>query len=699
MESTFKSMILLCLATGAAFASPDVLTTAAGINALPSGYPMRATALLKGDVVGLTCMGFAFKDTTGRLIIGNSAGVEPVPGDRISLIAKTRIDSIGNLYVDATNITVISHGPAPEHALVLSTDINSGRYDYCPVVVKGVVTDAFRDEIDPNWNWLYIQDEGGRTIVSFREPLTEQHELDGLLDAEVAITGICKPSSHGSRRFFGKCVEVSSRNDIHIVKPAPKDPFDAKPLNSINDLVGKSGNMNHRWRLDGRVFASWHGDRLFLRMDDDQYVRVQLRHPVKLPPHGTYVTVVGFVRKNAFYVTISEALVRLGTLPLRSNWNVHKTTAKKILLGDDGESRRINSKLDGRLIRLKGCVRHVSTTSPGETGISLDDGGYMISVDIGSATPPDIGSMVEVTGACLMEVESDEGGTKFGRIKGFSVILRSPEDIKIISSPPWWTPRRLLTVIMVLLAILAAIFAWNRVLRRLVERRSRALLKSEIAKVGAELRIDERTRLAVELHDSIAQNLTAISLQIAAAETAQKMDPSAADRHIETADRMLKSCRTELRRCLWDLRGEALEEKDFTEAVRKTLRPVTGTAAVSVRVLVPRTRLSDSTAHAVLRILRELTSNAVRHGKAKHVYIAGELAEGLMRFSVRDDGCGFTTDRCPGPDQGHFGLDGIRERIKRLGGTFTLESSPGDGTYARFEFGIAPSNEERPATT
>ena len=232
-----------------------------------------------------------------------------------------------------------------------------------------------------------------------------------------------------------------------------------------------------------------------------------------------------------------------------------------------------------------------------------------------------------------------------------------------------------------------------------MEHRSRALLKSEIAKVCAELRIDERTRLAVELHDSIAQNLTAISLQIAAAETAQKMDPIAADRHIETADRMLKSCRTELRHCLWDLRGEALEEKDFTEAVRKTLRPVTGTVTVSVRVLVPRTRLSDSTAHAVLRILRELAANAVRHGKAKHVRIAGELAKGIMRFSVRDDGCGFAADRCPGPDQGHFGLDGIRERIKHLGGTFSIESSPGDGTYARFEFGVVPLNEERTATT
>ena len=698
MDFTFKSMILLCLAADIVFASPDVLTTTADINALPNGRPMRGTARLEGNVVGLTSLGFSFKDNTGYLIVRNDTDVRPIPGDRINLAAKTRIDSIGNLYVDATNIIVISHGPALEHALVLSTDIKSGRYDYRPVTVKGIVTDAFRDEVDPNWNWLYIQDEGGHTVASFRDPLIKQRKLDELLDAEVTITGISKPSSHGSRRFFEKCIEISSRAEIHIEKPAPQDSFDARPLLSVNDLVGKSGRKNHRWRLEGRVIAAWHGDRLFLRMDDDQYVRVQLRNPARLPPCGAHVTVVGSIRRNAFYVTISKALFRTNPYPLRSNWNIRNMTAKEILLGENGENR-INPNLDGRLISLKGNVCHISTIRSNETCISLDDGEYMIPVEIGNATPPEIGSVVEVTGACLMDVEPDEGGTRFGRIKRFSVISRSPEDIKIISRPPWWTPGRLLTVIVVLSAILAAIFAWNRVLRRIVERRSRALLKSEIAKVGAELRIDERTRLAVELHDSIAQDLTAISLQIAAAETAQKMKPAAANRHIETADRMLKSCRTELRRCLWDLRGEALEERDFAEAIRKTLRPVVGTSEVAVRVLVSRTRLSDSTAHAVLRILRELTANAVCHGKAKHVHVAGEQTKGVMRFSVRDDGCGFVPERCPGSDLGHFGLDGIRERIKHLGGTFTLESLPGDGTYARFEFGIAPLNEERPTTT
>jgi signal transduction histidine kinase len=284
---------------------------------------------------------------------------------------------------------------------------------------------------------------------------------------------------------------------------------------------------------------------------------------------------------------------------------------------------------------------------------------------------------------------------KFGRLKGFSVILRSPDDIAVISRPPWWTPRRLAVVIASLIALLAAIITWNRVLQRIVERRSRALIKSQTGKIQAELRIDERTRLAVELHDSLAQNLTGISLQIAAAQTAQSMDPEASNQHMDTASRMLQSCRTELRRCIWDLRGDALEERDFAEAIRKTLQPIADSVTVAMRVDVPRSRLSDSTAHSVLRILRELASNAIRHGKARHIYVAGALETGKLQFSVRDDGCGFIPGNCPGPGYGHFGLDGIRERIKRLGGTFKVESTPGTGTYARFEIRDMSTNEKK----
>ena len=80
----------------------------------------------------------------------------------------------------------------------------------------------------------------------------------------------------------------------------------------------------------------------------------------------------------------------------------------------------------------------------------------------------------------------------------------------------------------------------------------------------------------------------------------------------------------------------------------------------------------------------------MRHGGAANIRIAGEVHVGALNLSVRDDGCGFDIGCRPGQTEGHFGLDGILERVERLGGTFTIESSPGRGTYAVMSFSKAP---------
>jgi signal transduction histidine kinase len=130
-----------------------------------------------------------------------------------------------------------------------------------------------------------------------------------------------------------------------------------------------------------------------------------------------------------------------------------------------------------------------------------------------------------------------------------------------------------------------------------------------------------------------------------------------------------------------------LGESDFSEAVRRTIRPSIGGAELAVRFEIRRQRVSDSTAHAVLSIVRELASNAARHGGARHVRVAGEMQSGKIRFSVRDDGRGFDTANRPGPNEGHFGLQGIKERIARLGGSLKIESAPGVGTKVTVEIG------------
>ena len=186
----------------------------------------------------------------------------------------------------------------------------------------------------------------------------------------------------------------------------------------------------------------------------------------------------------------------------------------------------------------------------------------------------------------------------------------------------------------------------------------------------------------MELHDTLAQNLTGVSMEIEAANDLRGDAPRPMLDHLGIAAKALKSCRDELRNCLWDLRSQALEETDMTKAVLKTLQPVVNDSRLAVRFNVPRARLSDNTAHALLRVIRELVVNAIRHGNATTVKVAGTIDGDKLLCSVTDDGCGFNPDAAPGILQGHFGIQGIQERIDEIGGTYEISSTPGKGTKA-----------------
>ena len=79
-------------------------------------------------------------------------------------------------------------------------------------------------------------------------------------------------------------------------------------------------------------------------------------------------------------------------------------------------------------------------------------------------------------------------------------------------------------------------------------------------------------------------------------------------------------------------------------------------------------------------MIRELAANAVRHGHATEIHVAGCIEDGRLLCSVRDNGEGFDPASAPGPEEGHFGLQGIRERMEAANGSVEIESSPGKGT-------------------
>ena len=312
----------------------------------------------------------------------------------------------------------------------------------------------------------------------------------------------------------------------------------------------------------------------------------------------------------------------------------------------------------------------------------VEDGGQFAAVDLSKYARGwrigRTGAMLRVTGVYDPVFESNLPPGALPWFTGMTVVPLPAVGIEFLNKATWTFHgmRILFFNLIVIIVLITAALIFQRIL---YNRRGRQLLNEQVAHVRTKAKIDERTRLATELHDAVSQALTGVALQIDSANIVNRGENAALSKYLDTARQMLASCRRELRDCLWDLRSQAFDEKDMSEAVRRTIFSHTGGAKAMVRFNVERSRLSESKAHAILSTTRELVVNAVRHGKATQIWIAGECSDGHVSFSVRDNGCGFDPDAAPGVREGHFGLQGIRERVRAAKGNIKVESCAGKG--------------------
>lgn len=669
------------------------LRTAAEINALSddefaSGIPFDIEGTVS-FVASSASPGFnpnvTIQDGTGAVSLFSARGL-PVPstGDVIRATGTTSFDTFSQPHADYTNLVRIGHAATPKPEVLSLGELLRGDYNCRLVRTEGTIADAFRDEIDPRYNYLLIKRGAEILPAAFPDPNLTESTLQALVGAEVNVSGLCLFVS-GSRDFLGPRLELTGLDAIRVTKPAPSDPFDAPTLADIHRINPATvANMGRR-TVAGRVIAVWNGDRFIIKTADGRFLRITLARRHSPPAYGETVRVVGFPETDLFRINISEAIWRREQSVLPPEEPPQPCTASALLMDASGR-QKFRPRYFGHTLKLKGQLRDTPEPNRLKAHALLDCGNVIIPINTDMC--PNVfkdaaaGCIVELSGICLMETESWRSDAPFPRVTGVTLILRTVADLKILSRPPWWTPLRLSIVIGALLVVISGIFIWNRMLNRLVEQRSRALLKEQTAHDVADLKVEERTRLAVELHDTLAQNLTGIALQIDAAQMAAEEDPNSAMPYLEMASRKMQSCRDNLRNCLWDLRSRAFEEKELADAIRKTIAPHIGETDVQIEMHIPCRKLSDNTIHAVLCIIRELTINAVRHGKAAHIAVCGTLDSSGLSFTVADDGIGFDPSRRPGLSEGHFGLQGVTERVLRLGGAFEITSTPGHGATA-----------------
>jgi signal transduction histidine kinase len=204
----------------------------------------------------------------------------------------------------------------------------------------------------------------------------------------------------------------------------------------------------------------------------------------------------------------------------------------------------------------------------------------------------------------------------------------------------------------------------------------RAQLMAQAREAGV---LDERQRMAGEIHDTLAQGLVGIITQLEAA--SREALPGESQRHMAAAIELARESLTEARRSVQALRPVPLEQARLPDALSDVAAKWSERTHVTARVTTTGAvrHLRDEVEQALLRTAQEALANVAKHAEARRVVLTLSYMDDVVTLDVRDDGIGFAPP-CPSPRNGGFGLTAMRQRIEVLEGTLEVESEPGTGT-------------------
>jgi two-component sensor histidine kinase len=562
----------------------------------------------------------------------------------------------------------IGTGTMPVAQTIPYSALLTGRHDCGYIEIEGVVQRA----------WL--SSDASRTRLMFAEIATEEGpvrasfweytnaDLSRFIDARVRLRGNVGTIFGQTGQLRGVSFFGGRLREMGVREPPP-DPF-ATPLRPVRGIYNYSsaGEVNRRIRVRGVVTAVIPGRPvevndftttamfryvlhiLYLK-DATGGVRIETEQAPEVRP-GEVIEAAGFPGVTPGRPILKNAVFK-----------VAGTEAEPAAVAIAGEAG-LTPEHDAELVRIDGQVLSV-LTGPSERVVVLKSGETVFNAGLDVSNAEGVldrlrpGSVVSVTG-----VYSYQGGPP----PSFRLFMRTARDVRVLAPAPWWTIQHTAVMVM-MLALVAGVGALGV---RTQARRKRAEYQAVLT---------ERTRFARELHDTLEQGLAGIALQLEAVDGSLKTSPESARRSLDVARQMLRYSLEETRRSVMDLRSQALEARDLAGALTSLARQMTiGTRTeANVRVDGAPHRLDAAQEHHLLRIGLEALTNALKHADPTRIDIELSFTADGTTLVVRDDGCGLGLR---GEDVGwnHFGLQGVRERVDKLGGALQIDSRRGQGT-------------------
>jgi signal transduction histidine kinase len=202
--------------------------------------------------------------------------------------------------------------------------------------------------------------------------------------------------------------------------------------------------------------------------------------------------------------------------------------------------------------------------------------------------------------------------------------------------------------------------------------------------------LQERNRIAREIHDTLAQGFAGVSVQLELVSRLMASGEAQTREHLDQARLLVRHSLAEARRAIWDLRSQSAENQDFASRISQMAARVNnasagGRAAVKLEVRGTYRPLTPKVEEELLKIAQEALTNAVRHADAQHIDIELTFDTKKILMIVADDGRGFVQSGDGDGPEGHYGLRGMRERAAGIEARLSVQSGAGKGTRVSVE--------------
>jgi signal transduction histidine kinase len=563
----------------------------------------------------------------------------------------------------------------PEPTRVSIEQIVEGNEDSQYVAVEGTIRAAdFKSSLSPSRLILRLANPNNGLdlwVLNF-----DQRDGQDLVGATVVAKGVCLLFANDLRQAYGHRLVLSEMAALTVVEPAAK--LTDLPERDLGELLQFSAQGVDYRRVRVRGIATYYrpGKELFIQSDWNAGLLVLTRDASAVVKPGEEVEVIGFPAMGNLKARLEDAIFRVvgsqkPSDPKRTKYeylqhfhfDLVEVIATVLSQVEREEAIVFNLEVDGKPLQA-----------------------FLRREFLENGTGPELlpQSLVRIAGVCVQLTDEREGLQGI-LPKSFSLLLRSPEDIVVTRRGPWFTGRRLMGMVAVLCGILGLSLIWGLVLRRKVEKRTKELAREIQARHNAALEFDavlrERTRLAADLHDTLEQSLAGVGLQLQVAARSLQEAPERAPGFLSAGRQMLDLSRAEVRRSVWSLRSPHLEQGDLAGAIAAVVHSIWTEFGpqVEVRTEGEVRALPEAVANQLLRIAQEMITNALKHSGAERVEVTLAFSTAAVTLRIQDTGSGCDPGCLPGPEEGHYGLQSTRERVKRIGGKMQMQSAPGKG--------------------